>query len=257
MRLILAALMAAALATPALAGPAVTLKSDTSASGPVTLGDLFEGAGLAGKVVVGPAVKPGASLVLDAETVQQAAARAGLVWSNERGVRRIVVHGGEASASETASGGPSAEHPSGPVQVLAYARNLETGEIVHAEDLTWAKAVAAPAAAPRDADQIIGKQARRPLREGGLVSTRDVASATVIKRDDMVSVTYADGGVSVSMEGKATGNAAVGDAIGVINPSTKKVIQAVASGPDQAVIGPAAARLRADGSGAASQFASR
>ena len=73
----------------------------------------------------------------------------------------------------------------------------------------------------------------------------------------MVSVTFASDGVSLTMTGKAVGSASVGDTLGVINPSTKKVIQAVASGPGQAVIGPGAERLRAQTLASPSQIALR
>ena len=242
MRRIVSVLMIAALAGPALAGQTVSLKNDVNAQGPVTLGDLFEGAGAASGVVIAPAITGGA-LTIDATTIEQAASRAGLVWANEQGVRRVVIRSGRSDTSGGVASAAAAK-PGAMVSVLAYVRNLDAGEVVQAEDLTWAKAIAAPAGAPRDADQLIGKQAKRPLREGGLASARDVTGATVIKKDDMVSVIFEDDGVSVAMQGKALGTAAVGDAIGVLNPSTKKVVQAIATGPDTAVVGPAAERLR-------------
>jgi flagella basal body P-ring formation protein FlgA len=258
MRRVVCVLLIAALAGPALAGQTVSLKNDVTAQGPVTLGDLFEGAGAASGVVIAPAVTSGA-LTIDAAIVQQAASRAGLVWTNEQGVRRVVVHSGVSgsAAGMVGAAGPAAAKPGAMVSVLAYVRNLDAGEVVQAEDLTWAKAVAAPAGAPRDADQLIGKQAKRPLREGGLASARDVTGATVIKKDDMVSVIFEDDGVSVSMQGKALGSAAVGDAVGVLNPSTKKVVQAIASGPDTAVVGPAAERLHGQALTSSPQIALR
>jgi flagella basal body P-ring formation protein FlgA len=244
MRLLATALFAAGLmATPALAGEPVTLKADTHASGAVTLGDLFDGAGPAAEIVVAPAIKPGGALVLDAGLVRQAAANAGLTWINARDIGKVVVRG---DAQGRTANTPVAARAASPIQVLAYAHNIETGEIIQADDLTWSKeAVSSPAGAPRDADQLIGKQARRPLREGAAASTRDVSGAIIIKKDDLVTVHFDEGGVSLTMQGKAMGQASVGDAVSVMNTSTKKVIQTIASGPDQAVIGPEAERIRA------------
>src|SRR5881394_522589 len=113
--LIAAALLAAA--TPALAGRPVTLKADTAnADGLVTLGDLFDGAGPAAGVPV--ATRAGASVMLDAASVQAAARRAGLDWANAEGLRRIVVHGGPAL-----SGAAVGQAARGNVDVLTYARN--------------------------------------------------------------------------------------------------------------------------------------
>jgi flagella basal body P-ring formation protein FlgA len=235
--LVLAAALAA-LAAPALAGTAVTLKPDTvSADGVVTLGDLFDGAGLAAAVPV--AARTAASVVLNARAVQLAAARAGLDWANAEGLKTIVVHGGAPAPGRTA---PAAR---GNVEVLTYARSLQAGEILQPEDLVWAKLAAAPADAPSDAEAVIGLAARRPLRAGAAVAAHDVAAAQVIKAGEMITVTYAEDGVSLSLQGKATTAAGVGETINVQNTASKKVIQAVVTGPGQAVVGPSATRLRA------------
>ena len=219
--------------SPALAGQAVTLKADTvDADGMVTLSDLFEGAGAAGNVAV--AARPGQIAVLDAGAVQVLARRNGLDWVNAEGVRRIVVHG-VASAAVTAKAN---------VEVLTYARSLAAGDIVQPTDLVWAKVAAAPQDAPSDADQVIGLAAKRPLRAGAAVSARDVSAPQVIKIGDIVTVTYEAEGVSLALQGKAMTAAAQGDTVMIQNTASKKLIQALASGPGQALIGPQAAQMR-------------
>jgi flagella basal body P-ring formation protein FlgA len=146
-----------------------------------------------------------------------------------------VVHGG-------APAGAPAAH--GNLEVLTYARSLSAGEIVQPTDLIWAKVAAAPADAPGDADAIIGQAARRPVRAGAVVQAHDVAAAIVVKAGDLVTVAYDNDGVSLSMQGKAMGQAGVGDVLAVQNPVSKKVIQAVVTGPGQAVVGPAADQLK-------------
>lgn len=239
------ALACFALSSPALAGT-VTLRADVAdADGQVTLGDLFDGAGGAGGVVV--ATRQGPSVVLDAAAVQAFAARSGLAWSNPQGLRRIVVRAGDAGVSATVAA-------RGNVEVLVYARSLSAGEIVQPTDLIWAKAAGAPADAPRDSDLVIGMAAKRPLREGASVSLRDVSAPQVIKAGENVNVTWSDGGMTLTLQAKAQGPAAVGESFNIINPVSKKVIEAVASGPGQAVVGPGAQRLKA---ARASQIASR
>ncbi|MBU1271275.1 MAG: flagella basal body P-ring formation protein FlgA [Alphaproteobacteria bacterium] len=75
----------------------------------------------------------------------------------------------------------------------------------------------------------------------------------VIARNDMVRVTYQVGGVNLSIMGKAMRNAALGEPVAVLNTASNRVIDAVASGPGQAVAGPAADRVRAN----PQQFAAR
>jgi flagella basal body P-ring formation protein FlgA len=66
----------------------------------------------------------------------------------------------------------------------------------------------------------------------------------VIKSGDLVSVTYDADGVSLEMQGKAMGAAAVGDTLAVQNLVSKKVIQTVVTGPGQAVVGPQADQMK-------------
>ncbi|WP_372784911.1 flagellar basal body P-ring formation chaperone FlgA [Phenylobacterium sp.] len=229
--------LALAVAGPALAGQAVTLRADTAdADGIVTLGDLFDGAGASASVPV--AERQGTSVLLDAMAVQRIARRAGLDWPNSEGLRTIVVHAG------LVGGGASAPGARGNVEVLTYARSLSAGEIVQPSDLVWAKAAAAPSDAPSDADAIIGQMAKRPVRAGSVVQARDVGAAQVIKKGDLVTVTYQAEGIALSLQGKAMGAAGVGEALSVENTVSKKVVQAMVTGPGQAVVGPEADQLK-------------
>jgi flagella basal body P-ring formation protein FlgA len=224
-------LFAAALSlavSPAVAGQVVTLKADTlDTDGMVTLSDLFDGAGAAGNVPV--AARPGQIAVLDAGAVQVLARRNGLDWVNAEGIRRIVVHG-VANPAVAAKAN---------VEVLTYARSLATGDIVQP------KVAAAPADTPSDADQVIGLAAKRPLRAGAAVSARDISAPQVIKIGDVVTVTYEAEGIALALQGKAMTAAAQGDTVMIQNITSKKLIQAMASGPGQALIGPQADRMRA------------
>jgi flagella basal body P-ring formation protein FlgA len=230
----LAALALALFAIPALAGTPVELNANlVDASGQVTLGELFGDTGPAQGVVV--AQRTGPSVVLDAMAVQAFARRYGLDWDNPRGISRIIVR----------SAGPLAG-PGRNQEILTYARSLATGEIVQPSDVVWSKAAGAPFDAPSRADSVIGMAARRPLREGDPVLTHDVAAPIAVKIGDTVMVTYADDGVTLTLEGKAMGSAAVGETLSVLNTASKKLIEAVATGADQAVVGPEAMRLKAD-----------
>jgi flagella basal body P-ring formation protein FlgA len=235
MRVLTILFAALTVASPAFAG-AVSLKADTASSDAVvTLGDLFDGAGAAAGVPV--ATRTGASVVLDAAAVQLAARRAGLDWANAEGLHKIVVHGGPAAATTT-----TAAH--GNVDVLSYTRSLAAGEIVQATDLVWTKAAAAPNDAPSDADAVLGQAAKRPLRAGAIVQAHDVGSAQVVRPGDIVTVSYEAEGISLSLQGKAMGSAGVGENLAVQNTLSKKVVQAVVTGPGQAVVGPAADQMK-------------
>ncbi len=223
------AILALAFGGAAFAGP-VELRDQVAISGGrLTLGDLFDGAGAASKVVVATAA-PGSNVVLDAARLLVVARANGLQWSNAQGLRRVI-------ARADAAGGTAA---AGNRTVLMYARSIAAGEIVQPEDLVWGKAVGAPADAPRDADAVIGKAAKRPLREGAAVAQRDIAAPQIIKKDEVVSVAFEADGIKLTLRAKAMTGAALGETFNVVNPTSRKVVQALAIGPGEAVVGPAA-----------------
>ena len=253
--------VAALLALTLLAAPAAALAADVALKGSpashgaaITLGDLFEGAGAASDDVVAPAAQPGQQAVLTAAVVQVAARRAGLSWDNPTGQRRIMVDslGGGRAAPEplpTATSARPRVHtaataPRRSNQALSYARNINAGELLAASDIVWSDEAVAPGDAPSDADAVIGKAAKRPLRAGSAVGLHDLGSPKVIKRDELVQVAFEDDGVSLVLQAKALAEAGVGDTLTLVNVSSKKVLEAVCTGPGKAVVGPAAEALK-------------
>ena len=233
------ALAALAVAAPAFAGAPVLLKAQTvDTDGLVTLGDLFDGAGQAASVPV--AHRTGASVVLNAQVVRVTAARAGLDWANPQGLRTIVVSG----SAVAAPGAPAAAAVRGNVDVLTWARSIGAGEMIQPQDVIWAKAALAPADAPSDPDALIGLAARRALRAGAPVAGRDVAAPEVVKANEIVTLTYDNDGISLSLQAKALTGGGVGETINVQNVTSKKTVQAVVTGPGAAAVGPAAEQLK-------------
>ena len=245
----LVALLVLVQATAAIAGAPVTLRRDQSSGPTVTLGDLFDGAGGASGVVVANGAPVGMDAVLDAAVVSRIAHINGLDWDNTAGIRRIIVR----SLPIAPTAGQSAKM----VETLAYTRNLMAGDMVRPADLTFIQipSFAAPKDTPRDPSDLIGKIARMPLKAGAAASERDVSNALVIKRDDLIQVAYRAEGISLILEAKAMGSAAVGDTFSAMNTSSKKLIQAVAVGPDQAVVGPEAAQIKSTAFPNLAQFA--
>jgi len=245
----------ALIAGPALADPVTLRGNPVDDNGRVTLGDIFDGAGAASGVVVASRVGP--SVVLDAGQLQAIAARSGLQWANPQGLRRVVVRnaGLAPSAIAAASGvaAPAATRAA-TVDVLTWARNLAAGDVIQPEDVIWSTVQAhlAQGGSPSDADQVIGLSARRALRAGAVVGARDLVSPRVIARNDRVEVTFVAGGVTLTVTGRATRDAALGEPVPVLNLTSGRTIDAVAAGPGRAVAGPGA---RASAS--ASQFAVR
>jgi len=246
-----------ALSQPADAGVEVRLAAHpTSRGAQITLSDLFEGVeGPAADIVVGTGARVGGQAVLDAGEVQLAAHRAGLDWDNDRGVRRIVVEGGAPdvvmrkavmrspparSATATRTSVARAAQAPKTVQLLAYTRNIAAGEPVSDTDVNWADTIAAesPYDAVMDPDLLVGKIARRPLRAGAPALKRDIVGAKVIHRDEIVSVVFRDEGMRLALHGRAMTDAAAGEPVQIMNLASKKILDAVAVGPGEALVGP-------------------
>jgi flagella basal body P-ring formation protein FlgA len=239
----------------ALAGQTVELKPHPVARGYITLGDLFSNATeAAAKVVVIHAPPAGLDAVLEASEIQMLARRNGLDWSNALGLAHITV----ASLGGAAPSGRSSVTHTGAREsrrephedraadrVLVYARNLATGEILDASDLQWSSDAAAGGDSLDNPALAIGKSARHPVRAGAPVQAYDLANPKLIHAGDAVEVAYENDGVVLMLEGKATSDATLGDTVEVMNTSSKKTIEAVASAPGRALVGPAADALKA------------
>jgi len=254
-------MLVGALAFATLPGAAlaasVQLRQDVMVSGSlVTLGDLFAEAGPASGVVVAR-IQPGQTTVLDATQVQIIARSNGVDWGNLAGQRRIVVQASAPAPRAEPRAAAAAVARASQAPVLAYAHSLNTGDIVQPSDLTWSRESVAGFDAPRDPDAVIGMAVRRPLREGDAVSLRDVSAPMVIRKDDVISVTFAVGGLNVTLQAKALTDAAAGQAVSVMNPTSRKILQAVATAPGQAVVGPEADQLKAANRLAPSRIALR
>ena len=87
---------------------------------------------------------------------------------------------------------------------------MMAGDQVQPQDLAYGSvpAFSVPPDAPRDAETVIGKIARRPLRMGAAVSAHDLSAALVVKRDDDIQVAYHAEGVSLVLQGKAMADGA-------------------------------------------------
>jgi len=239
-------------AAPALAGTDVELRSQPVSHGDsVTLGDVFDGVdGPAAAVVLARAAQPGLDTVLDAETAQRTARKLGFDWANATGYHRIIVNSLAGEATSPRSPGraraATAKQHTRANQALVYARNISAGDILGAEDLEWSSDAVAPSDSVADPEAVIGKSARHALRAGAAAAAHDLVSPKVIKRDDLISVVFEDEGVSLTLQAKAMADASIGDTLAVINPQSKKVLEAVCIAPGQAVVGPRADAIKAD-----------
>lgn len=146
--------------------------------------------------------------------------------------------------------GPSIVFEAGQLQALARQSGLDWANPSGLRRVVVRDAAAAPLAgsAPGSAT---------PAASAGAVSARpqparNAQADRVISRNDMVEVVYEVGGVRLTITGRAEGNAAPGQRLAIRNLQSRRIIDAVAVGPGQAVAGPAGQDVRAP-----HQFAAR
>jgi len=75
-------------------------------------------------------------------------------------------------------------------------------------------------------DDIIGQSPKRSIRTGGTISLTNLGEPVTIAKGKIVSVTLKNGGIALSITGRALDNGATGDVIRIKNLNSQKVIQA-------------------------------
>ena len=231
-------------------GPELSLKANPrSDKSQITFGDVFDNSGAHASQPIARAPGPGQMVVFGAGPLQARARAAGLNWPNREGARQILINGpgrtdpliaiqSTAVTRGVAEMPPRARAPTAPARPEALAvlsRTVQRGETIQAEDVVW---IDTPSTAPRDAladpEALIGKTAKRVLLANTPLREMDVMDTPSVRRNEPVTLIYEAEGLKLSVRGKALGDAAVGSSVKVLNPQSKKVLEAIVDGPGTA-----------------------
>jgi len=142
---------------------------------------------------------------------------------------------GAGGASDVVVGqraGPSIVFEAGQLQSQARQSGLDWANPTGLRRVVVRSAAAAPAEAaalPADAAPTPSVARPRPVRAA--------YADRVISRNDMVEVAFEMDGVRLTITGRAEGNAAAGQHLAVRNLQSGRIIDAMATGPGQAVAG--------------------
>lgn len=125
------------------------------------------------------------------------------------------------------------------VEVVTIARTITRGETIRESDIVVEKI--ARADVPTDAitrlELVVNQAARRQLRSGQTLRAADLMKPQIVNRDEGVTIVFRSGGITLTMRGKAMNNGAEGDSIPVLNPQSKRVVQATITGPGVVTVG--------------------
>jgi flagellar basal body P-ring formation protein FlgA len=130
------------------------------------------------------------------------------------------------------------------IDAIAVDRPIERGDVLKASDLTVVRRPKAEGSvALTDGNAAVGLAARHALRPGQPLAAADLMKPEIVARNDTVTIVYRVPGIMLTLRGQAKDAGALGDTIGVLNAESKRVVQAVVSGPDRVTIGPVTAQV--------------
>ncbi|HTN62655.1 MAG TPA: flagellar basal body P-ring formation chaperone FlgA, partial [Devosia sp.] len=110
------------------------------------------------------------------------------------------------------------------------AAHLAAGTVLTPADIVMKPVSAryADAAGLADPSQLIGKQLNRQSRDGMLLKASDVSTPSLIARNDLVTIYFRQGPMTLTVKGQALTNAVTGAPVQVLNLMSKRVITAKA-----------------------------
>jgi flagella basal body P-ring formation protein FlgA len=148
---------------------------------------------------------------------------AALAYTNAGGDREYVRIAGAAAAVVT---------------VPALLRDVAPGETISDADLTTIEIAAGNLGAQILTQQtrIAGLAARRMLRANTPLQTYDVKKPVVIKKGELVTVTYAEDGIQLTAQGQAQAEAGLGDTVPILNTRSRRTIDARVTGSGAATV---------------------
>ncbi len=115
---------------------------------------------------------------------------------------------------------------------MVATRTIRAQTVLAPEDLAMVEADIPDALT--DPASAVGQEARVTLYAGRPIHAADLGAATLVARNQVVSLVYQMGGVSILTEGRALSRGSVGDVIKVMNLTSKATVSGTV-GPNGSV----------------------
>ncbi len=106
--------------------------------------------------------------------------------------------------------------------VVLAARTLRSNSIIAASDLYLQKTDTQ--GVKLGISDIVGLETRVTIYQGRPISLSDIGPATIIERNQIVTLIYASGSLLISAEGRSLGRAGIGDRLKVMNLSSRHTV---------------------------------
>jgi flagella basal body P-ring formation protein FlgA len=131
--------------------------------------------------------------------------------------------------------------PANAPRAVVPAHDIQRGETIMEADLDYATVTPdrlRPGIITSPAD-IEGREARRVLRAGELVRVDDVRRPILVAKGSMVTMTFAEPGISLTAVGRAMGEGGLGETVVVQNPVSFRQVSCVVTGASEVRAGDA------------------
>lgn len=118
------------------------------------------------------------------------------------------------------------------MQIPVLARPTDRRQVITAADVVLQR-VERRRVAPTtllDKEDLIGMAARRPLRAGDPVSGTDVEKPRLVTRGELVTLSFAKPGITLSVRARALGDGALGEIVTVLNEQSRRTVEGVVTG---------------------------
>ena len=111
---------------------------------------------------------------------------------------------------------------SGRAETVVATRTLRAQTVIGAEDVALAASTVAGALIALD--EAIGQETRTAIYAGRVIRVDDIGPPALIERNQIVSLVYRRGPLSILAEGRALGRGGVGDSLRVINIASRATV---------------------------------
>jgi flagella basal body P-ring formation protein FlgA len=112
--------------------------------------------------------------------------------------------------------------------ILVPAHDIARGAVLTALDLTpkTMPVMRINADILRNADDVVGREAKRALRAGEVLRASDLKRPTLVAKGSTVTMLFEAPGMRLSASGRALGEGGKGDVIQVLNPTSYRQVEA-------------------------------
>lgn len=128
------------------------------------------------------------------------------------------------------------------IEVPVLSRRVSAGDAIRASDIDFVRLPVKRIAPNMITDQarLIGMTPRRSIRTNAPVRINEVEMPMVITKNDLVTIHYNVGAMSLATRGRAVNDAGIGELVTLVNDRSGQKVQAIVMGPNSARIEPIA-----------------